>query len=57
MKPSIDLKKTMDTRPTYDPEIQPNVKAHAIFRAIVENQIAMGLESVNRAVPRLMKQV
>ncbi|CAD5373076.1 conserved hypothetical protein [Rubrivivax sp. A210] len=34
----------------------PNVKAHATFHAIVENQIALGLECVNRAVSRLLKQ-
>ena len=34
----------------------PSVKAHAAFHAIVENQIALGLGSVVRAVPRLMKQ-
>ncbi len=34
----------------------PNVKAHAAFHAIVENQIAEGLESVARAMARLMKQ-
>ena len=32
------------------------MKAHAAFHAIVENQIALGLGSVVRAVPRLMKQ-
>jgi L-serine deaminase len=34
----------------------PNVKAHAAFHAIVENQIAEGMESVVRAMARLMKQ-
>ncbi len=34
----------------------PNVKAHAVFHAIVENQFALGVESVVRAIPRLMKQ-
>jgi hypothetical protein len=34
----------------------PNVKAHAAFHAIVENQIAEGLEPVTRAMERLMKQ-
>ena len=34
----------------------PNVKAHAVFHAIVENQVALGLECVVRAVPRLVKQ-
>ena len=34
----------------------PNVKAHAAFHAIVENQIAEGLESVVRAMARLLKQ-
>ena len=34
----------------------PNLKAHAVFHAIVENQIAGGLEPVVRAVARLMNQ-
>lgn len=34
----------------------PNVKAHATFHAIVENQIALGVECVVRAIPRLMNQ-
>jgi hypothetical protein len=34
----------------------PNVKAHAVFHAIVENQIAGGLESVIRAMDRLAKE-
>ena len=34
----------------------PNVKAHAIFHAIVENQIAEELESVVRAMARLMNE-
>lgn len=34
----------------------PNVQVHAIFHAIVENQIALGLEEVVRAVPRLVQQ-
>ena len=34
----------------------PNEKAHAVFHVIVENQIAENLESVVRAVPRLMQQ-
>ena len=34
----------------------PSVKAHSAFHAIVENQIALGLGPVVRAVPRLMKQ-
>jgi hypothetical protein len=34
----------------------PNVKAHAAFHAIVENQIAEGLEPVIRAMERLMMQ-
>ena len=34
----------------------PSVKAHAAFHAIVENQLALNLEPVVRAVPRLMKQ-
>ena len=31
----------------------PNVKVHAVFHAIVENQIAEGLDSVVRAMERL----
>lgn len=34
----------------------PNYTAHAAFHAIVENQIAEGLEPVVRAMARLMKQ-
>lgn len=34
----------------------PNLKAHAAFHAIVENQIAEGLEPVVRAMARLTKQ-
>jgi hypothetical protein len=34
----------------------PNVKAHAVFHAIVENQIAEGLDPVTRAMDRLMKE-
>jgi hypothetical protein len=34
----------------------PNLQAHAVFHAIVENQLAEGLESVVRAMPRLAKQ-
>ena len=34
----------------------PSVNAHAVFHAIVENQIAMGVAAVVRAIPRLMKQ-
>jgi hypothetical protein len=34
----------------------PNVKAHACFHAIVENQIAEQLEPVVRAMARLMKE-
>ena len=34
----------------------PNVTAHAVFHAIVENQIAQGLEAVQRAMVRLAKQ-
>lgn len=34
----------------------PNVKAHAVFHAIVENQLALGVEAVVRAFPRLLKQ-
>ena len=34
----------------------PNLQAHAVFHAIVENQIAMEVAAVVRAVPRLMKQ-
>jgi hypothetical protein len=34
----------------------PNRKAHAVFHTIVENQIALGLEPVLRAMVRLEKQ-
>jgi len=34
----------------------PNLKAHATFHAMVENQIAEGLESVLRAMARLERQ-
>jgi hypothetical protein len=34
----------------------PNLKAHAAFHAIVENQIAEGLKPVLSAMARLMKQ-
>ena len=34
----------------------PNLKAHAAFHAIVENQIAEDMAAVVRAVPRLMAQ-
>ena len=34
----------------------PNVKAHAAFHAIVENQIAEGVESVVRAMARLERE-
>jgi hypothetical protein len=34
----------------------PNVKAHAVFHAIVENQIAEGLEPVIRALARLTNE-
>ena len=34
----------------------PNLKAHACFHAIVENQIAEGVESVVRAMSRLVKE-
>ena len=34
----------------------PNTKAHAVFHAIVENQIAEGLEPVLRAMERLTGQ-
>jgi hypothetical protein len=34
----------------------PSAKAHACFHAIVENQIAAQLESVVRAMSRLMKE-
>jgi hypothetical protein len=34
----------------------PSVTAHAAVHAIVENQIALGVDSVMRAVPRLMRQ-
>jgi hypothetical protein len=34
----------------------PNAKVHAVFHAIVENQIADGLESVVRAMARLQHE-
>lgn len=34
----------------------PNAKVHAVFHAIVENQIAEGLESVVRAMARLQHE-
>ena len=34
----------------------PNLKGHAIYHAIVENQIAEGLDSVLRAMTRLINQ-
>ena len=34
----------------------PNTKAHAVFHAIVENQLAEGLEPVLRAMERLTGQ-
>jgi len=34
----------------------PNVRAHAVFHAIVENQIAMGLEPTVRAISRLTNE-
>jgi hypothetical protein len=34
----------------------PNRKAHAVFHTVVENQIALGLEPVTRAMRRLSKQ-
>lgn len=34
----------------------PNRKAHAVFHTIIENQIALGLEPVLRAMVRLEKQ-
>jgi hypothetical protein len=34
----------------------PNLKIHAVFHAIVENQIAEGMESVVRAMTRLRTQ-
>ena len=34
----------------------PGLTAHATFHAIVENQIAQGMDAVVRAVPRLMDQ-
>ena len=34
----------------------PNVTTHAIFHAIVENQIALKVGAVVRAIPRLMRQ-
>ena len=75
----------MNTKPTYDPGIQPNaefwleldeqerisliesfhrqakidlpnVRVHATFHAIVENQVALGVDCVVRAIQRLVKQ-
>lgn len=34
----------------------PNHVLHAVFHVTVENQLAEGLDSVVRAIPRLMKQ-
>lgn len=34
----------------------PNLKAHAVFHATVENQIALGLQSVVRAMARLQNE-
>lgn len=34
----------------------PNLTAHAVFHALVENQIAEGLEPVSRAMARLAKE-
>jgi hypothetical protein len=34
----------------------PNLTAHAVFHVIIENQFAMGLGPVLRALPRLVKQ-
>ncbi|MES2949288.1 MAG: hypothetical protein V4858_12185 [Pseudomonadota bacterium] len=34
----------------------PSVRAHAAFHAIVENQIAEGMQAVERAMERLAKQ-
>lgn len=34
----------------------PNAKAHAVFHAVVENQVALGVESVCRAIDRLVRQ-
>jgi uncharacterized protein YoaH (UPF0181 family) len=34
----------------------PSVKAHAVMHAIVENQVAMKLEPIVRAVQRLLNQ-
>ena len=34
----------------------PNAKLHAVIHVVVENQIAMGLESVVRAIPLLIAQ-
>jgi hypothetical protein len=34
----------------------PNMKAHAVFHVIVENQIAEQMDCVTRAVPRLMAE-
>jgi len=34
----------------------PSLQAHAVFHAIVENQLAEGLEPVRRAIIRLMRE-
>lgn len=34
----------------------PNIRVHAVFHAIIENQIAEGLESVIRAMARVAKE-
>jgi hypothetical protein len=34
----------------------PNVKVHAVFHVIVENQVAEGLEPVSRAMARLANE-
>ena len=49
----INLAETFHRRAGVD---LPNMTAHAVFHAIVENQIALNVGAVVRAIPRLMKQ-
>ena len=49
----ISLAETFHRRAGID---LPNVMAHAVFHAIVENQIALKVGAVVRAIPRLMRQ-
>ncbi len=53
---ALDEQERLELAETYHRQTRiqlPNAKAHAIFHAIVENQIAMGLDSVVRAMARL----